>query len=124
MPERLKDGLGLFAVQEALRAGGLANRHHLRRQILLGNERMPYDIGKPFHHVFKLTDVAGPRVTEEHIHSPIRNPQGAAPEGGDEVIEEMVDQKRDVRTALWLWRMLWSRRAVMYGCRPLFPCSR
>ena len=53
----------------------------------------------PFYDVFKLTDVAGPRVTEEHIHSPIRNPQGAAPEGGDEVIEEMVDQKRDVRTA-------------------------
>ena len=25
---------------------------------------------------------------------------------------------------LWLWRMLWSRRAVMYGCSPLCPCSR
>ena len=53
----------------------------------------------PFYDVFKFTDIAGPRVTEKHIHSPIRNPQGAASEGGDEVIEEMVDQKRDVRTA-------------------------
>ena len=33
----------------------------------------------PDEHVAQLTDVAGPRVTEEHIHSPIRNPQGPRP---------------------------------------------
>jgi phosphate acetyltransferase len=84
-------------VQEALRAGGLANRHHLRRQILLGNERMPYDIGEPFHHVFKLTDVAGPLVAPEQRQRAGRETPHILAEAAREFQQKMLGQKLNVR---------------------------
>lgn len=58
---------------------------------------MPYDIGEPFHHVFKLTDVAGPLVAPEQRQRAGRKAPHILAETAREFQQEMLGQKLNVR---------------------------
>ena len=58
---------------------------------------MPYDIGEPFHHVFKLTDVAGPLVAPEQRQRAGRETPHILAEAAREFQQKMLGQKLNVR---------------------------